>query len=490
MPTRAHSTLEQADQQIVAANAAYEQARDVPPATRAGWLRAIADALTASAEQLIPLAQAETNLPQARLEGELKRTVFQLRLFAEEITGGEHLDAVIDHADADWGMGPRPDLRRVNVPLGVVGVFGASNFPFAFSVIGGDSASALAAGCAVVHKIHDGHRELAELTSRIVADALTEAGAPAGLFSSVTGRDGAVTLVDHPLVRAIGFTGSTAGGRALFDRAMARPTPIPFFGELGSLNPVFVTERAWAQRREEILTGLADAATGSMGQLCTKPGLVFVPAFDTEAVTAVLRDHLAGRAYTALLTPRLREGYGSALAEVTDLPGVEVLLAGDDAEAPAPTVLHTTAAAVRKDPTALEREVFGPTTVLVTYTDEAELPELASLLEGQLTATVHAEPGEQLAPLLDRLREIAGRVLWNGWPTGVSVTYAQTHGGPYPATTAPATTSVGTASITRFLRPVTFQSFPDEQLPPALREGNPWGVSRRVDGVREARAEG
>ncbi|CAL9667317.1 NADP-dependent fatty aldehyde dehydrogenase [Streptomyces sp. enrichment culture] len=486
MNLRTDTTAEQILDRLADAQAAFEAGRDVPPRTRAAWLNTVADALTSHSDELIPLAQTETHLATARLQGELKRTVFQLRLFAEEITSGGHLDAIVDHADPDWGMGPRPDLRRMNIPLGVVGVFGASNFPFAFSVIGGDSASALAAGCAVVHKIHNGHRTLGERTAQIVTAALAAAGAPAGLFSTATGRTAGEALVDHPLVQAIGFTGSTSGGRALFDRAMARPAPIPFFGELGSLNPVFVTERAWAARRDSILHGCADAATGSMGQLCTKPGLVFVPRFPLTEVAAVLRTHLANLQPSPLLTPHLREGFDTALAAIVALPDVEVLLAGDDADAPRPTILHTTAEAIRKDPTLLQRELFGPATVLISYTNESELPELAGLLEGQLTATVHAEPDETPAALVDRLRTLAGRVIWNGWPTGVSVTHAQHHGGPYPATTAPATTSVGTAAISRFLRPVTYQSFPDPQLPPALQDDNPWGITRRVNGIHQS----
>ncbi len=247
-----------------------------------------------------------------RLRGELKRTVFQLRLFAAEIRQGEHFDATIDHADPGWGMGPRPDLRRLNVPIGVVGVFGASNFPFAFSVMGGDSASALAAGCAVVHKAHDGHLNLAVRTAETVTAALDAAGAPSGLFSLVTGRPAAEALVDHPAVKAIGFTGSTAGGRALFNRAAARPEPIPFFGELGGINAVFVTEGAWAARREEILSGYAGSFTMGMGQFCTKPGLLFVPRGQTDARPSGPQRRPGGlRSNPAAQLPAARRLHGS-----------------------------------------------------------------------------------------------------------------------------------------------------------------------------------
>jgi acyl-CoA reductase-like NAD-dependent aldehyde dehydrogenase len=483
---------------VEAAQAAFEQGRTADPATRAAWLEAIAAGLEQDSAALVEIAGRETHLDAPRLEGELKRTVFQLRLFAAEILQGEHFDATIDHADPSWGMGPRPDLRRYNVPLGVVGVFGASNFPFAFSVMGGDSASALAAGCAVVHKAHDGHRELAVRTAETVTAALDAAGAPSGLFALVTGRQAAEALVDHPLVKAIGFTGSTAGGRALLNRAAARPEPIPFFGELGGINAVFVTRNAWAARREEILTGYAGSFTLGMGQFCTKPGLLFVPAGtpagisgstsdatpagESAEIRGILGAALADFTPAQLLSERLHEGYTDAVRRLQDTAGVKPLVEGDFAAAPAPTVLHTTADAVRSDPDILRQEMFGPASLVVEYGDESELAGLAGLLEGQLTTTLQAEEADDVAELAARLTDISGRVLWNGWPTGVTVSYAQHHGGPYPATTS-ATTSVGTAAIRRFLRPVAYQSFPAARLPEALRDGNPWNVPQRVDGV-------
>lgn len=487
------TTQHETDQLITAAHAAFELSKDVTPRVRSDWLEGTAAGLEAEADELVGLAMQDTHLDEGRLRGELKRSVFQLRLFAQEILRGEHLGATVDHEDPDWGMGPRPDIRRLNIPIGVVGVFGASNFPFAFSVMGGDTASALAAGCAVVHKIHDGHRALGLRTGEIVTRALKSAGAPAGLFSTVTGREAAETLVEHPLVKAIGFTGSTAGGRALFDRAAARPEPIPFYGELGSINPVFVTEQAWNQRRDQILSGYAGSFTVGMGQFCTKPGLLFAPAFDAEEVGALLQHELRSHQSSPMLSSRLREGFGQALASVQGSEGVGVLVAGDDAEAPQPTVLTTTGDVIRQRPELLEQEMFGPATLMVQYEPGTRLADFAALLEGQLTATVHAEPGEDLTDLVTALRARSGRLLWNGWPTGVTVTYAQQHGGPYPATTAPGMTSVGTAAIGRFLRPVAYQSFPAAQLPPPLMDDNPWGITRRVDGqwvpaAREARS--
>jgi NADP-dependent aldehyde dehydrogenase len=475
----------QAQAQIVAAQIAYEESRDLAPSVRASWLEVIASALEAAADELVGLGCQETHLDEGRLRFELKRSVFQLRLFASEIIAGEHLDAVIDHADPDWGMGARPDIRRINVPLGVVGVFGASNFPFAFSVMGGDSASALAAGCSVVHKIHEGHLQLALRTGAVVQDALAAAGAPHGLFSTIVGRQAADVLIDHPLTKAIGFTGSTAGGRALFDRACSRPTPIPFFGELGSINPVFVTEKAWASRRDAILAGYAGSFTLGMGQFCTKPGLLFAPIQEPGQAAALLERELETKSIAPLLSPKLREGFDAALQTVRSTPGVEVLVPGDESEAPRPTVLATTAEAVLENPKLLEQEMFGPATLIVQYRPGTNLARLAALMEGQLTATVHGEPDEELDELLTVLRERTGRLVWNAWPTGVSVTYAQQHGGPYPATTAASTSSVGTAAIGRFMRPVAYDSFAPEQLPPALLDENPWGITRRVDGIHE-----
>jgi NADP-dependent aldehyde dehydrogenase len=288
--------------------------------------------------------------------------------------------------------------------------------------------------------------------------------------------------VDHSLVKAIGFTGSTAGGRALFDRAARRPAPIPFYGELGSINPVFVTEKAWQARRESILAEYAASFTLGMGQFCTKPGLLFAPETEPSELAAALEPVLAAQTPALLLTPALREGYGDAVSALQGTEGVEVLIAGSEDEAPRPTLLRTTAEHVRRNPRILEQEMFGPATLVVGYQPGSDLAELASLLEGQLTATVQADPEEEPGDLLAVLAERSGRLLWNGWPTGVSVTYAQHHGGPYPATTAPAATSVGTGAIRRFMRPLAYQSFPQDRLPAPLRDENPWKIARRVDG--------
>jgi len=469
------------DEQIEAADAAFALSQNVTPRVRASWLEAIAAAFEAHADELVALAQTETHLGETRLRGELRRTVFQLRLYLAEILAGENLDATIDHADPAWGMGPRPDIRRVNVPLGVVGVFGASNFPFAFSVLGGDTASALAAGCAVVHKVHDGHLELGRRSGEIAREALRSVGAPENLLATVTGREAAEALVDHPRTRAVGFTGSTTGGRALLDRIARRERPIPFYGELGSINPVFATERAWAVRGDEILAAYTGSFTMGMGQFCTKPGLLFAPT-NRDEVARVMGGHVAQVPRTPLLNARLRAGFDVVLAAMTATDGVEVVIQGDDADAPTPTVLMTTAAVIRANPAILEQEMFGPATLVIRYEPGEDLAELATLLDGQLTASVQAETEENIAQLLSVLQDTSGRVLWNEWPTGVTVSYAQHHGGPYPATTAERSTSVGPGAIARFMRPVAYQGFPPTHLHPALRDENPWNISRRIDG--------
>src|SRR5690606_398978 len=446
------------DQVVKRAQRAYEASRGASPRTRAGWLEAVAQALEQHRAELVALAREETHLADGRLQGELTRTTFQLRLLAEEVLTGEPLDATIDHADPDWGMGPRPDLRpdarRSTVPHGVIGVFGASNCPFAFSGMGGDSAAGLAAGCAVVHKIHEAHPERGRRTAEVVTEGLASAGAPEGLFLTVTTRAAGEALVDHPLVRAVSFTGSARVGRLLLDRASSRPEPIPFYGELGSINPVFVTRRAWAARGRSIAAEYVQSYTLGMGQFCTKPGLLFTPRLDDEdrqALVSAVREVSP----TPMLTPQLAEGFLSTRSAMAER-GLTELVAGGTGTAPAPALFTTTVADVRRDPAILREEMFGPASIVVEYDDV-----------GELLATLEAR---------------TGRVLWNGWPTGVSVTYAQQHGGPYPATTSSTTTSVGTAAVRRFLRPVAYQNLPDSLLPPALQEDNPWGITRRVDG--------
>jgi NADP-dependent aldehyde dehydrogenase len=466
---------------------AASQAADVLAATaldeRAGWLDNVADALDDASDRLVSLADEETHLGPGRLTGELKRTTFQLRLFASVVRKGEFLEATIDHADDQWGMGPRPDLRRMLRPLGPVAVFAASNFPFAFSVAGGDTASALAAGSPVILKAHPGHPRLSVATSEIVIETLEKAAAPTGIFASVSGVEVGRMLVTDPRIQAASFTGSIAGGRALFDLAVARPTPIPFYGELGSVNPAFVTRSAAAARSEAIASGFTGSMSLGVGQFCTKPGVLLVPA--GSPIIGLVAAAAAQIGSALMLNQRLADGFEHALADLESHPDVEMLVRGKTGDGgAAPSVGRTTLAALLADAPRLTEERFGPAALIVEYDDETDLLAAADAFSGQLTATVHGSDTDAIAPqLLELLAQHAGRVLWNGWPTGVSVTYAMQHGGPYPAATSSQTTSVGTTAIGRFLRPVSYQNVPESLLPPALLDANPWAIPQRVDGV-------
>jgi NADP-dependent aldehyde dehydrogenase len=423
-----------------------------------------------------------------RLTGEVARTTAQLRLFADAVLEGSYLEATIDHPDPST-IPPRPDLRRMLRPLGPVAVFGASNFPFAFSVAGGDTASALAAGCPVIVKGHPAHPRLSRRTAAIVAGALVAAGAPEGVFGHVEGHETGVALVQHPEIRAVGFTGSLRGGRALFDLAQQRPDPIPFYGELSAVNPVLITAAALEARAEELAAGLAGSFTLGAGQFCTNPGVVFVPAGSgfAEQVGAAVAAASAGP--VPMLTDGIADAFAAGVTGLADHADVEVV-AGDPSQQPgtgAAVVLRTTTAAVLDDPGTLFHECFGPSTLVVEYADVADA--LAAVpVGGSLTATVHAQPGEDLAPIVEVLAEVAGRVLFAGWPTGVAVSWAQQHGGPWPSTTT-IHTSVGVTAMRRFLRPIAFQDAPDAALPPELRDENVLGIPRRVNGVLVLRGQ-
>ncbi len=465
------------------AHAAHLRWAATPAVVRAQVLRAVGQALENAADDLIPIARTETHLPEGRLRGELKRTAFQLGLFADILVDGAYADARIDHADADWPMGaPRPDLRRYLRPIGPVLVFSASNFPFAFSVAGGDTASALAAGNAVVVKAHPGHAALSDHTAAVVRTALDAAGISSDVLQVIHGRDAGPHALRDSRIKAAGFTGSIAGGRALMDIAVSRPDPIPFYGELGSNNPVFVTNAAARARGDEIVAGFLASFTQNAGQFCTKPGTLFVPV-GSGIVRALASASLPPA--EPMLNDRIESGFRSALDGRVDHPAVQVLARAAVADnGPAATLLRTDIDSLLADPTTLEEECFGPTALVVEYRDESQLTAAARTFEGQLTATVQAEESCDVAGLVEVLAEKAGRVLFNQWPTGVSVTYAQQHGGPYPATTAVGTTSVGAAAIERFLRPVAFQNFPQHLLPPELRDDNPGSVPQLVNGRR------
>ncbi|HEX9335586.1 MAG TPA: aldehyde dehydrogenase (NADP(+)) [Pseudonocardiaceae bacterium] len=453
---------------------------------RAGVLRALADALDADRAAIVEVADRETALGPTRLNGELTRTCYQLRRFADVVEEGGYLEATIDHA-TDSPMGPLPDLRRMLVPIGPVGVFCASNFPLAFSVPGGDTASALAAGCPVLIKAHSSHPATAQRCFDAMLAAATRAGAPEGTLALLHGHDAGTAMVRHPAVKAVGFTGSLHGGRALADLAAARPEPIPFYGELSSLNPVVVTPAAAAERAEAIGKGLAGSATLGAGQFCTKPGLVFVPVGpDGDR----LRDAVA-KAFGELdaqvaLNRGIQASYRQGTNRLAEHPGLTVLAAAGDDTGDGflvrPMVFTTD---TRRLDEVVIGECFGPTTILVSYSDDADLLSALRGLPGSLTATLHVaqDTADDVGAVLDVVRHKAGRILFNGFPTGVAVAWAQQHGGPWPSTNT-LHTSVGLTAIRRFLRPLAWQDAPASALPAELRD-DPGGaaVPRRVDGA-------
>jgi NADP-dependent aldehyde dehydrogenase len=478
---------------VAAAEAAAEALRTRPDAGTPGGfddaalLEAVAAGLEEVTADLVAVAEQETALPSDRLTGEVARTVTQLRAFAAVARDGLLADAIIDTARTEPA---RPDQRRVARPLGPVAVFSASNFPFAFSTAGGDTASAFAAGCPVILKAHPDHPATSLLTGEVVEAAVRAAGAPDAWFQVLHGGSVELgqALATAPDVAAVAFTGSLRGGRALFDAAARREVPVPVFAEMGSLNPVVVTPGALATRGAQIGRALAGTVVGSAGQLCTKPNLVLTvdaPGLDdlVEVLTASLRE----APELVMLTRRLRDGFDAAWRHLAEADGVDELVPASalprDGAWESPGLARVAAATLVERPDLVE-ERFGPGTVLAVARDAGELERLLTRLPGSLTGTLHAEPGDVEAPRLARiLAASSGRLVWNGVPTGVTVGYATVHGGPYPATTAPATTSVGMTAARRFQRPVGYQDWPDALLPPELQDANPLGIVRLVDGV-------
>lgn len=454
------------------------------PEERATWLRAAADGVDAAVDELVELGMRESHLPEARLRGEVARTSGQLRMFADAVQSGSVLGLIIDTADSEAKPVPRPDLRRMLTPVGPVLVFAASNFPFAFSVGGGDTASAWAAGCPVVVKAHPGHPDTSQRTYEVLASALESAGAPAGVLGLVTGFEQGIEALRDSRVKAAGFTGSVAGGVALHEIAVNRPEPIPFYGELGSINPVFVTDAAVQARGDAIAEGFVGSYTLGVGQFCTKPGLLFLPS--GHGLEDALR-RAEEVAPAPMLHAGIRDAFTSGVERLSKTEGVEALVAGQsDAQGDgvAAALFRTTATRLLEEADTLLEECFGPVSIVVEYDSRDQLEQVARGLSGSLTATVHAEPGDhgELAGLLAVLTERAGRIVWNGWPTGVAVTWAQHHGGSFPATVGSVHTSVGVTAVRRFQRPVAFQDAPAELLPAELRDENPNGLERRVNG--------
>jgi alpha-ketoglutaric semialdehyde dehydrogenase len=475
-----------------AAERAFDAYGALPVARRAEFLRAIAQQVLALGDRLLERAGAETGFPSARLESERARTVSQILLFADLIEEGSWVGARIDRAVPDRKPQPRPDIRRMLVPLGPVAVFGASNFPLAFSVAGGDTISAFAAGCPVVVKAHPGHPGTSDLVATAIRTAARETRMPEGAFGIVHGAspEVGITLVTHPAIRAAGFTGSLAAGRTLFDAAALRPEPIPVYAEMGSSNPVFVLPGALAERASAISRGLAASVTLGSGQFCTNPGLVFV--IESAASSAFLEE--AGRELAAappgtMVHSGIKEAYDRGVGEVARLSGVAIGArasgkgAHPETEAPA-VFLLTDARAFAQNP-RLAHEIFGPATLAVRCASRPEMLQLARGLHGHLTATIHGNEKDlaDFADLIAILKRRVGRLVFNGFPTGVEVCPAMHHGGPYPATTDARATSVGTAAIERFARPVCWQDAPQSTLPEELWDANPRGIWRLVDGA-------
>jgi NADP-dependent aldehyde dehydrogenase len=481
MPT--DTTPEQMEHVLAAAAAAAPALASSLPAERAAWITAAADALDAAADQLVPLAQEESGLPEARLRGEVGRSSGQLRLFADALAEGALLELIIDIADPNAAPVPRPDLRRTLVPLGPVLVFAASNFPFAFSVCGGDTASALGAGCPVVVKSHPGHPRLSEAVAQVMTRALEEAGAPQGTLGLVHGQDVGVEALRDPRIKASGFTGSVPGGLALHEIAVNRPEPIPFYGELGSLNPAFVLPGALGERGSDLVAGFVGSYTLGVGQFCTKPGLLFLPK--GHGLEEQLAAAVEGVTSAKMLNEKIHHGYSQGLGELRQRSSLETLVAGEEAGGQASaTLFRTTVPQLLEDADRLLEECFGPVSIIVEYADEEELYAAASAFGGNLTATIQAASSDHATAekLLPLLQDRAGRVVWNGWPTGVAVSWAMQHGGPFPSTVGSIHTSVGTTAARRFQRPVCLQDTPEDLLPETLRSKNTLGLSRRVNG--------
>jgi NADP-dependent aldehyde dehydrogenase len=489
-PPYRSATLDELNEAARLAAEAFPDYSRRPGKAKAAFLRSIAAHIEDIAEALVARAMQETGLPAVRLQGETARTCNQLRLFADLVEEGSWVGARIDPALPERKPLPRPDIRSMLRPLGPVAVFAASNFPIAFSVAGGDTASALAAGNPVIVKAHAAHPGTSELVGRAVREAVREHSLPAGIFSLLfdAGFEIGTALVKHPAIKAVGFTGSRAGGHALVAAAATRAEPIPVFAEMSSVNPVFILPGAMRERGEQIAAGLHASMTLGAGQFCTKPGLVLLANDDqARSFARKLGDLVAGPASFTMLSPGIQSAYAKGVVRRSQAGSAQKL-----AEGPAPVSSGCAAAAVifqtdagkfLQDP-SLGEELFGPSTLLINYSSREQLLELARGLEGHLTATIHGTEQDlsDFRDLVQMLENKVGRLIFNGFPTGVEVCHAMVHGGPYPATSDSRTTSVGTLAILRFARPVCFQGFPQQALPEELQDSNPVGIWRLVDG--------
>ena len=483
---------DEVDRAMRAAEQCFDELRGRSPEERAALLEAIADEIMALEEALLERAHLETGLPMGRLTGERGRAVNQTRLFASLIREGSWVDARIDHGNPERTPAPKPDIRSMRVGIGPVVVFGASNFPLAIGVAGTDTIAALGAGCPVVAKAHPAHPGTCELLGSAIQKALEKTGMPAGAFSMVHGRGHEVglALVRHPAARAVAFTGSLRGGRALFDAAAARPDPIPVYAEMGSTNPVFILPGAMASRTETIARGYLNSVNLGVGQFCTNPGLVL--GVKGEALNQFVET--AGRFASetdpaTMLHPGICNAYYEGVERIRATSGIHVAgetsVEVDRAKTQAACSIFTTDLDTLQQNTHLMEEVFGPVSIVVECASVQEMERMAEDLDGHLSATLHGtgedlQANQKLVRILERK---AGRLIFNGFPTGIEVCYAMHHGGPYPATTDSHFTSIGTAAIDRFVRPVCYQDFPDAALPAELQENNPMGIWRLVDGV-------
>lgn len=471
-----------------AAFSAYDEFSVLPTSRRSEFLRAIADELLACGLPLLERASLETALPIARLDGERARTVNQLRLMADTIDEGSWVEARIDTGDATRAPLPKPDLRRMLVPLGPVAVFAASNFPFAYSIAGGDTASAFAAGCTVVCKAHPAHPGTSEITANALLRAAKRCNMPDGVFSMVHGwsHEVGVALVKHPRIQAVGFTGSLRGGRAIFDAAASRAEPIPVYAEMGSINPVFLLPSAVRERGQQIVEGLANSMTQGVGQFCTNPGVIAGVADDSfSALTKSLATKISTADGGVMLYDGLFRNFTRGVRQSKD-EGAKVLASSPVVDAPTraqATLLETTAQHFMEDE-KLRAEMFGPASIVVKGSSIQDLEQIALTMEGQLTASVHGTDEElaQNTRLINLLKRKVGRLIFNGYPTGVEVGHAIVHGGPYPASSDSRTTAVGSASISRFARPVSFQNFPQSALAEELRDNNSRHIWRMING--------
>jgi NADP-dependent aldehyde dehydrogenase len=483
-PSYAAASNEELEQAVTLADTAFTTYRHTSGAKKAELLRAIADNIDASIEALVERMPQETGLPEMRVRGEAGRTCGQLRMFANLLEDGSWVDARIDRAQPDRAPLPKVDTRSMLRPLGPVAVFAASNFPLAFSTAGGDTASALAAGCPVIVKAHSSHSGTAEIVGLAIQKAVADCELPEGVFSLLYGGGRTIgqALVKHPSIKAVGFTGSYGGGRALMDLAAARDEPIPVYAEMSAINPVVILPEVAAQKGAALGEGLFGSLTLGVGQFCTNPGLIFIHADSASHVTGKLVELVNGSSSAAMLNAGICQAYGSGLDHLKNHASVETLASGNCGDAQNQAVPHVfqTTASTFLTSDDLTEEVFGPATLIVTYTSDEELTQLFGSLGGQLTASVHGTDEElaQHAGIAKLMEDCAGRLVFNGFPTGVEVCASMVHGGPFPATSDGRSSSVGTMAIYRFTRPVCWQDCPQVLLPDELKDSNPLGIQR------------